>query len=69
MDHAPDVMDDGDVEQGKRRKRDDRGAGLVEYVLMISLITLVCIAAVGYFQEATRGSFDSSASAVQEAGG
>lgn len=47
----------------------DRGATLVEYVLMVSLIALVCVVALGYFQDEVRTSFSESASAVAEAGG
>ena len=46
----------------------DRGTGLVEYALMVSLIMLVCIAAVTYFQEATTSSFSRSGEQIQVAG-
>lgn len=52
----------------RRRFQGDDGAGLVEYALLVSLIVLVCASAVGYFQEETTNSFDSSASAVRDAG-
>lgn len=29
-------------------RRDDRGASLVEYALLVALITIVCFAAVGF---------------------
>ena len=45
----------------------DRGATLVEYVLMVGLIALVCIVALGYFQQEVRESFSASASAVSGA--
>lgn len=33
----------------RRLARDDRGAGLLEYLFLVSLIALVCIAAVTFF--------------------
>lgn len=58
----------GDEEIDPTREFDDRGASLIEYVLMVSLIALVCIMAVGYFQEETAQSFSTSASHLDEAG-
>ena len=55
-------------ETPRPRWDDDRGATLVEYVLMVGLIALVCIVALGYFQEEVRESFSTSASSVAQAG-
>ena len=47
----------------------DRGASLVEYVLLVGLIFLVCLASVTGFGDGVSGSVDSSASRVVTAGG
>ena len=47
----------------------ERGASLVEYVLMLSLILLVALAGVSAFGEGVGGSIDDSASRVVAAGG
>jgi len=47
----------------------DRGASLVEYVLMISLILLVALAGVSAFGTSIGDSVDDSASRVVTAGG
>lgn len=51
-----------------QRFKGDAGTGLVEYALLVSLITLVCVSAVVYFQDATRSQLSKSASAIGEAG-
>ena len=47
----------------------ERGAALVEYILLFSLIVLVCLASVTAFGDGVSGSVDDSASRVVEAGG
>ena len=47
----------------------ERGASLVEYVLMLSLILLVALAGVSAFGETLGGSVDDSASRVVTANG
>ena len=47
----------------------DRGATLVEYVLLLSLIVLVCLASLTAFGDTVGGNIDSSASRVVAAGG
>ncbi len=42
----------------------ERGAGLVEYALLLALIALVCIGAVVFFGNTTSASFSSAASLV-----
>ena len=49
--------------------RQERGASLVEYVLLLSLIVLVCLASLTAFGEGITGSVDDSASRVVTAGG
>lgn len=49
-------------------ERDDRGASLVEYALLVALIAVVCIAAVTYFGEQTSSSYDCSGSKLEVAG-
>ena len=48
---------------------EERGASLVEYVLLLSLIVLVCLASLTAFGEGITGSVDDSASRVVTAGG
>lgn len=47
----------------------ERGASFVEYVLLLSLIVLVCLASLTAFGEGITGSVDDSASRVVTAGG
>lgn len=51
-----------------RRLSGDGGAGLVEYALLASLIAVVCISAVRYFQQETSNSLSRSSSAITNAG-
>lgn len=44
--------------------RDERGASLVEYALLVALIALVCVAAVTILGGETSESFDSDASSL-----
>ncbi len=46
----------------------ERGASLVEYVLLVSLIALVCLAAMTYFGSESGNSLDSSKDAILGAG-
>ncbi len=47
----------------------ERGASLVEYVLLMSLIVLVCLASVTAFGDGVSGNVDGSASRIVTAGG
>ena len=47
----------------------DSGAALVEYVLLFSLIVLVCLASVTAFGDGVSGNVDGSASRIATAGG
>jgi len=47
----------------------DRGAGLVEYVLLLSLIALVCVSALTFFGGATGGSVSNSGDCLLAADG
>jgi len=49
--------------------RDDRGASLVEYALLLALIAVACILAVTFFGTQTSDSFSRTASAVNAAPG
>jgi Flp pilus assembly pilin Flp len=40
--------------------RDDRGQGLVEYALILALISLVAIAALGFFGQRDKNSLSNS---------
>lgn len=43
----------------RRTDSDERGATLVEYVLLISLIALVCFAAIGFLGQSVSTQFSS----------
>jgi pilus assembly protein Flp/PilA len=45
--------------------KDEEGASLVEYVLMVALIAVVCIAAVTLLGTAARGKFETTANAIK----
>jgi pilus assembly protein Flp/PilA len=47
-----------------RLRRDERGASLVEYALLLALIAVVCIAAVSMFGSNLNHSYSKDASAV-----
>lgn len=49
-------------------RRDEEGASLVEYALLVALIALVCFLVVVFFGQETSDSFSRTASAVIEAG-
>lgn len=44
--------------------RDEEGASLVEYVLLVALIAVVCIAAVTLLGTASRDKFNTTATAI-----
>jgi Flp pilus assembly pilin Flp len=48
-----------------RRRIDERGASLVEYVLLLSLIALACMAAVKFFGTQTAVPYRGAASGLQ----
>lgn len=55
--------------QAQRRKRSEDGAGLVEYVLLLTLIAVVCIVSVAYFGTSVDSRFSKVGSSVEvEAG-
>lgn len=43
----------------------ERGASLVEYALLVALIAMVCFAAIIFFGDSARDSFDSTGSSIQ----
>jgi pilus assembly protein Flp/PilA len=49
---------------GHRLRRDDRGASLVEYALLVAFIAMVCVAAVAFFGGAVSDSFSKSGSRI-----
>ncbi len=55
--------------QSTRTADKNRGASVVEYVLLLSLIVLVCLAGVTAFGETLGGNIEDSASRVVVAGG
>ncbi len=44
--------------------RSERGASLVEYVLLVSLIAVVCIAAIGFLGRSASSKFDTVGSSI-----
>ena len=40
-------------QRGSESGRDDAGASLVEYALLVALVLVVCVVAVGFFGTAT----------------
>jgi len=47
-----------------RHDRRERGASLVEYALLVSLIALVCVAAISFFGSQESGSLSNSANSI-----
>jgi len=54
-------------EMVKNDARSERGASMVEYALLVSLIAVVAIAAVATLGTSITGKFSSAASAIQGA--
>ena len=50
-----------------RFARDERGANLVEYILLVSLIAMAVIAAVVFMRGELSGSFDNAGSRLSDA--
>jgi uncharacterized protein (UPF0333 family) len=48
-------------------KKSRRGATLMEYLMMISLIVVVCLIAIGYVGTANSGNMNSSAKSISKA--
>ena len=51
----------------ERIERDERGASLVEYALLLALLVVVCIGALTAFGSATNTSFSRSGSSIVNA--
>lgn len=53
---------------GRERPRlsGDQGASLVEYALLVALITLVCVSSVRFFQGAVSSKLSCAASGLQD---
>ena len=51
-----------------RARRDERGASLVEYALLLVLIAMVCLAAVQLFGSSVNNNLSRSASSISGAG-
>ena len=49
----------------RRLARDEEGASLVEYVLMVALIAVVCIAAVTLLGDAAKNKFQFTADKIK----
>ncbi len=49
------------------RRRDERGAGLIEYALLLALIAIVVFGAVSFFGSSTGGGFNKSQSCFSAA--
>ena len=53
----------------RRAERSEEGAGLVEYVLLLSLIAVVCIVSIAYFGTSVNSRFSTVGSSVGVATG
>lgn len=58
---------DGQTAAHDRHRRHERGAGLVEYALLVALITLACVASLRVFGVTNGGSVNKSASTYASA--
>lgn len=54
---------------GRRLADEDRGAGLVEYTLLVALIAIVCFGAMTFLGGSGEGSLDNSKSCLEAAYG
>lgn len=54
---------------GHRLSRDDRGANLIEYCLLLALIALVCFGAISYFGAGSGNSVETSCNDIAVATG
>ena len=52
------------LDEAAEARHDERGAGLVEYALLVALIVLVCIAAVQLLGGTTQGIYSSAVSGL-----
>jgi Flp pilus assembly pilin Flp len=52
----------------RARLREDDGASLVEYALLISLIAIVCVLAMSFFGKAVSSQYSKQGNCVVEAG-
>jgi len=51
----------------RQHERDERGASVVEYCLLLALIALVTFSAVSFFGSSTGGGFTNSAECIRKA--
>jgi Flp pilus assembly pilin Flp len=59
---------DSTARKPKRRLVRDQGSSLVEYALLVSLIALVCIASLVYFQKSTATKLSTASNSIVTAG-
>jgi pilus assembly protein Flp/PilA len=52
----------------KNLVRDEEGASLVEYILLVALIAVVCIAAVTLLGTSAKAKFSTTATSIEKAG-
>lgn len=52
------------LRRSKEAERSEQGASLVEYVLLLSLIVLVCLVSIEFLGTGIFSNFDSSGSAI-----
>lgn len=53
--------------RGKQVRKDERGASLVEYALLLALIAVVVFSAVSFFGSSTGGGFSKSSECIRAA--
>lgn len=51
----------------RQHKQSERGAGAIEYALLLALIAVVVFSAVSFFGENTGGGFNNSADCIKKA--
>lgn len=51
----------------QRLTADDRGAGLVEYCLLVAMIAVVCFSALAFFGKGSGNSVDNSKTCIEAA--
>ncbi|MCU1369487.1 MAG: hypothetical protein JWO77_681 [Ilumatobacteraceae bacterium] len=55
----------GDATPSTLRRLGERGAGLVEYALLMALVAVVCVAALVFFGGETNSNFTKSGSTIE----
>lgn len=68
MNHAIESVRNQTESPIRRFARDQRGAGLVEYIMLAGLIAIACIFAFGEFSDKIQGAVEDQGKEVQKLG-